>query len=348
MNFAIRVDASRSIGIGHVMRCLTLAGALRESGVVVSFACREFDGHLCNLIEARGFAVTRMPAFDTGIYEDAEQTRVATTIQGQRADWLIVDHYGIDYRWEDILRPSVGRIMVIDDLADRPHECDLLLDQNLENPRHSRYSELLPRGARKLLGTSYALVRPEFQKKRDEALRRRDGTVMRLLISIGGTDPENETAKVLAGLAVCQKAVVAIDVVLGEHSPYEQEIRKRCEYLPSAKLHIQTSRMAELMTQADLAINGGGSTTWERCVLGLPAIVTIQSEDQAPIAETLDRMGGHRVLGWSKDLVAEDYGRAIDALTGDALKQMSKVSASLCDGRGADRVAAELLNWDCS
>lgn len=359
MKVVFRVDASVTIGTGHVMRCLTLAGALRKHGAAAMFICREHEGHLCNLIEERGYAVTRLPVAEAAIsgerapvdggrlgaslQEDANQTRAAIEAEGARPNWLIVDHYALDQGWENVLRASVERIMVIDDLADRPHDCDLLLDQNFDNPLHRLYAQLLPGGAKQLLGASYAMVRPEFSECREAALRRREGQVRRLLVSMGGTDPENDTAKAIAGLTMRPKDDLAIDVVIGNSNPHRQEIRGLCDFLPNVKLHIQTDRMAELMTQADLAINGGGSTTWERCVLGLPAFVVIQSTDQVAIAQAIRDIGGHRVLGWSADLVAEDYSRAFDSVTPEGLLEMSRVSARLCDGFGANRVAAQLM-----
>ena len=359
MNVVFRADASITIGTGHVMRCLTLAAALREHGAEAMFICREHEGHLCSLIEERGFAVTRLPVSKTAIsgerapvdgswlgaslQENANQTRAAIETAASRPDWLIVDHYALDQKWEGAMRASVEHIMAIDDLADRPHDCDLLLDQNFDNPLHHLYSRLLPGSARQLLGTSYAMVRPEFLEHREAALRRREGQARRLLVSMGGTDPENDTAKALAGLIMHPKDDLAIDVVIGKSNPHRQEIRRLCDRLPNVKLHIQTAQMAELMTQADLAINGGGSTTWERCVLGLPALVAIQSTDQVAIAEAISEIGGHQVLGWSRDLVAEDYSRAIDSVTAEGLLQMSRVSARLCDGFGANRVVAQLM-----
>jgi spore coat polysaccharide biosynthesis predicted glycosyltransferase SpsG len=161
---------------------------------------------------------------------------------------------------------------------------------------------------------------------------------------MGGSDPGNDTAKALSGLAMRSGEGMAIDVVIGSANPQRAVIRHLCEGIRDAELHVQTPHMAQLMTRADIAINGGGSTTWERCVVGLPAIVAVQSSDQIAIAEAVERAGGHRVLGRSEDLRSEDYGLAIDALTSDDLIRMSQISAGLCDGRGAERVATQLMS----
>jgi UDP-2,4-diacetamido-2,4,6-trideoxy-beta-L-altropyranose hydrolase len=346
MNFVFRSDASSALGSGHVMRCLTLAEELRNRGAIVAFVCRIRDGDMCDAIAAHGFVVFRLniSALEAGWEMDAAQTQAALRSAGLVAEWLVVDHYDLDRRWEAVLRSQARHIMVIDDLANRPHDCDLLLDQNFDSPLHRSYARLLPAAARLLLGTEFALVRAEFEQHRQCALVRRTGQLRRILISMGGTDPANDTAVALAGLATQAADGVGLDVVIGAGNPHRQVIRKLCAANPRAELHIQTSRMAELMMRADLAVAAGGSTTWERCVLGMPALVTIQSDDQAPIANAVAAVGGHRVLGSSQDLTAQDYGRALQALTVDELVRMSTISATLCDGRGTQRVATHLLD----
>lgn len=346
MNVVFRSDASTALGSGHVMRCLTLAEELRSQGAVVTFVCRVCEGDMCDAIAGRGFVVFLLNIAASGASweEDAVQTQSSLQTAGVVPEWLVVDHYSLDRRWEALLRRKTRHIMVIDDLANRPHDCDLLLDQNFDSPLHRSYVRLLPAAARLLLGTEYALVRREFREHRQCALARRTGQLGRILISMGGTDPANDTAVALAGLATQAAAGIALDVVIGAGNPHRQAVRQLCADNPRAELHIQTSRMAELMMRADLAIAAGGSTTWERCVLGMPALVTIQSDDQAPIARAVEKAGGHRVLGASKDLTAEDYGRALQALTADELVNMSTISATLCDGRGTQRVATHLLD----
>jgi len=359
MRIVVRTDASLSIGTGHVVRCLTLAGALSQRGADVLFVCREHLGDSVAMIEEQGFEVHRLHAREsagvasetpdhdhrlgTSWEVDALETAAAIATAGAAPDWLVVDHYALDRRWESALRTSVRRIMAIDDVADRPHDCDLLLDQNVDNPLHQRYSRLLPEHATRLLGTAYALVRPEFAAHRAAALSRRDGQLDRILVSMGGTDPENDTAKAVKGLAKVDSHRYTVDVVIGASNRHREELLALCERLPSATLHVQTIHMATLMSQADVAIAAGGSTTWERCVVGLPAVVAIQSQNQAAIVEAIHQVGAHQSLGWSSDLEPDDYGRAIEALTHQTLTRMSKVSASLCDGAGATRVAQYLM-----
>ena len=173
MRVVFRADASVTIGTGHVMRCLTLAEALRKAGAEVAFVCRELDGNLAGLIEARGFDVHVLPPLEPPTdpltwtaahwHEDAAQT---ASFLKTRADWLVVDHFALEHRWEKEMREHANRLMVIDDLADRVHDCDLLLDQNyLQEP--ARYDTLVPAHCRKLLGPAYALLRDEFRRARE-------------------------------------------------------------------------------------------------------------------------------------------------------------------------------------
>src|ERR1700730_3224255 len=213
MTVAFRADASLSLGTGHVMRCLTLATALRERKAAVSFVCRLHDGHLCELIEARGFPVHRLTvsteASTMGAFlshaawlgsswrDDAQQTRAAIEVRGGEVDLLAVDHYSLDERWESVLRGSARRVFVMDDLADRAHDCDVLLDQNLHDSPESRYAGLVKDTARVFVGPRYALLRPEFD---DFTVRARNQGVRRLLVYFGGADPTNEPLKVVFAL----------------------------------------------------------------------------------------------------------------------------------------------------
>lgn len=360
MLIIIRTDASIQIGSGHVMRCLTLAGALRDRGADVRFICRELPGHLGRVITEKGFPVIWLPEPIEGGSEipaltahsawlgvpweiDAEQTGKHIAGFSSKIDWLIVDSYALDREWESRMRHRVNRIMVIDDLADRSHDCDILVDQNYANPLHLRYRTLLPTHCNILAGSEYALVRPEFAKMRAMALSSRKRKLRRVLITMGGSDPTNETCKALQGIEHADEKGLALDVVIGISNPHRYEVETACNRLSGSILHVQTSRMADLMAAADCAICSGGSITWERCTLGLPAIVTILSIDQLAITEAVDKIGGHRLLGWYDQLNEMDYAHALTSLDSDALWRMSEIAAGICDGNGTERVVTYLL-----
>ena len=208
MKIAFRTDASIQIGSGHVMRCLTLADALRERGAQCNFICREHAGNMNDLIRARGYAVEVLPlnnsnasAHESPAHEgwlgaewqdDAEQTRRA--LADITVDWLIVDHYALDICWEHQMRGICRRLMVIDDLADRTHDCDLLLDQNYSD-NAGRYGTLVPDSTRIRIVPRYALLQPEYQRSQVE--RSEAQAISRVLVFFGGSDPDDMTRMTL-------------------------------------------------------------------------------------------------------------------------------------------------------
>lgn len=355
LHVVIRADAAPAIGTGHVMRCLTLADRLRALGAVVRFVCRAHAGHLGDLIAARGFAVDLLPAPDTAFAaaghagwlgasqaEDAAETLAVLARAQVRPDWLIVDHYGIDAAWQRQLRPAVGHIMVIDDLADRPHECDVLLDQNLAPAGAARYDGLVPAHCARLCGPRYALLREEFAAAR-ATLPARDGTVRRLFVFLGGADQHNDTGSVLAALAGMDN--LETDVVIGAANPHHATLARQCAALPGVRLHRQVDNVAALMAQADLAIGAGGGAMWERCSVGLPAIVLALAENQRPGCAALAEAGGALYLGESGPDSGTRLAAALQVARASPwlLRQMGATGLALVDGEGAARVARRLV-----
>ena len=361
---SFRVDASLQIGTGHVMRCLTLADALKAAGASCRFICREHPGHLLGLIRQRGHAAIALPGPvakpSPGSREhpfqpahavwlgadgstDAGQTR--TILQGLVTDWLIVDHYALDARWESALKTTYRKLMVIDDLADREHICDLLLDQNLVDGMANRYRGKVPGHCVCLVGPQYALLRPEFSALRPASLaRRKTPSLNRLLIFMGGSDPDNETGKVLDGVRLSRKPWEHIDVVVGESYSALQTLKETLANFPSATLHIQTPDMAKLMAAADLAVTAGGSVTWEKCILGLPSLVVILGENQRPIATMMHQQGAQRTLGMASELTPACYAEYLERIAVGELPTMIDCASKVCDGAGVERVLKILDN----
>ncbi|WP_274654173.1 UDP-2,4-diacetamido-2,4,6-trideoxy-beta-L-altropyranose hydrolase [Paenibacillus humicola] len=352
MRVVFRVDASVRIGTGHVMRCLTLAGRLRQAGAAVQFVCREHPGHLCGLIRDRGFSVHRLPSpFDQAesgeaetLYEqwlgerqeiDAAQTAAWIQAQSEPVDWLIADHYAIDIRWERLVRPQVRRIMIIDDLANRTHDCDLLLDQNLYDNRTIRYHKLVPAACRQLLGPRYVLLREEFQAARRRA-KVKDGAVWRLLVFFGGSDPTNETEKTLRAIESWGRHDIAADVVVGQSNLHRERIAELCSAIPNVRYYCQIDHMAELMLEADLAIGAGGSSTWERCFLGLPAITVTTADNQTEIAKAVSNAGAVLHLGHWDEVTSPMIVSALEQLpqSPDSLASMSRAGLELMGDQG--------------
>jgi UDP-2,4-diacetamido-2,4,6-trideoxy-beta-L-altropyranose hydrolase len=296
------------------MRCLTLAEGLRRGGGQVAFACRDVPGNLCGHIEDRGFKLFHLAgsAGDETLgswHVDAEQM-LPILSSGTAYDWLVVDHYELDSRWESAMRPHVGRVMAIDDLADRPHDCDVLLDQNYYKALEVRYDDLVPEHCLKLLGPAYALLRAEFLAVRRQ-LRHRDGSVSRVLVFLGGSDSENITSRVIEAIFLTGRHEIALDVVIGSTNPHREQIAAQCDRRGNATLHVQAGNMATLMALADLSIGAGGATTWERCYLGLPTLTVVFAANQERTTTDLADIGAIRYLGWADQICSADLVAAI-------------------------------------
>lgn len=356
MHFAIRVDASDQIGTGHLMRCLTLADALRVRGAALHFFSRHMSSHLQQMVRDHGHQLTLLTGACSDISDELAHSRWLGTSQscdaqattaamaGQEWDCLIVDHYALDARWEDALRHVVKRIMVIDDIADRRHDCDVLLDQNLYPNMENRYVDKTPADCRLLLGPHYALLRDEFRQRRSQ-VKTRSLPVKRILVFLGGVDLENYTTLVINALAGIDRRNFQTDVVIGARHPARETIEAACVHHDFA-CHIQTKRMAELMMSADLAIGAGGSASWERCCLGLPALLVSLAENQVDIARELDSVGACIYVGTLDTASVSVIRSAVMKLLNNEadLAALSEKAYSLVDGQGVGRLARELCD----
>ncbi|WP_353979031.1 UDP-2,4-diacetamido-2,4,6-trideoxy-beta-L-altropyranose hydrolase [Salinicola endophyticus] len=361
---AFRVDASLEIGTGHVMRCLTLATALREHHAArCCFLCRELPGHLIARIEAEGFEVLRLaapveegtslsggqaegPAHAAWLGVDWSQDahESADLLESLAPDWLVVDHYALDARWELAARPSGTRMLVIDDLADREHVADLLLDQNLGRLVED-YADLVPASCRLMIGPDYALLRPEFAEWRRTSLERRATrqALSQLLISLGGVDKDNVTAEVLQALRHAElPRTCRITVVMGATAPWIEVVKSVAGTLEQpTEVVTNVSDMARRMAEADLAIGAAGSTSWERCCLGLPTLILVLAENQRDIAAALESAGA--AIRLDSGALGEDLSSVLARVMGARyLSRMSERAARLVDGEGVKRLTAAL------
>ncbi len=326
MIVVIRVDASSQIGSGHVMRCLSLAAKLqKEHGAQVYFIMRQLAGNLFSLVKDKGFSVLALPAelteqkltgyekwLTVPVEQDAKETIAELRTIGT-VDLLVVDSYAIDVTWENVVRPYVKKIMVIDDLANREHDCDLLLDQNLYEDMHTRYNRLVPSHCQLYLGPKYALLRDEFYEAR-KTIRQRNGTIQNILVFYGGVDATNETGKALNALEKIRNAdSVTVNVIVGTNNPCKGKIEQCCMMHSNWHYYCQVSNMAMFMNEADLMLGAGGSTTWERCFLRLPALVTAVAENQKESCKYLEKCGIIEYLGVFNEVEEEQIVHAINA-----------------------------------
>lgn len=360
MKVAFRADASLLLGSGHVMRCLTLAEALRAEGSECLFICREHAGNMVAHIRQHGFAVAVLPMLVRSTLDthhaghacanslgcdwqtDAQQTQAI--LRDLQPDWLVVDHYALDWQWEVAQQPHCQKLLVIDDLADRTHHCDVLLDQNLG--RHTAdYKNLVPAHSQVMAGPQYALLRPEFTALRAYSLQRRQQPQLKhLLITMGGADLPNATAQVLLTLQSCGLPPdCCITVVMGSQAPWLQQIQTLAQAMPwPTKVLVNVTEMAQRMADSDLAIGAAGGTAWERCCLGLPSIVVVLADNQCAGARALQQTQAAMLIGRLDD-IALQLPLAIQAMTqANQLAQFSAAASAVADGRGVGRLVQAL------
>lgn len=363
MNVVFRADASLEMGTGHVMRCLTLADELKRRGHDTLFISRLHPGHLCQWIGERGHSYIGLPydpsfnsdslaSSDLPVHSawlgaswqtDAEQTKEA--LAQFSSDWLIVDHYALDQRWQQQLRPCYQQLMVIDDLADRPHQSDLLLDQTFgRNPLD--YRRWVPEHCVVLAGAEYALLRPEFSEYRAQSLERRQTAALKqVLVTMGGVDKDNATGKLLDVLRDCLlPSQCRITVVMGPTAPWIDSVTEQARSLPwDTRIMTNVTNMAQLMSASDLAIGAAGSTSWERCCLGLPCLMLVLAQNQQHAAKLLEQANAAIMIALDENLSSK-FGRALSELINDPsqLKQMSVCARQISDGTGVHQVVAHL------
>ncbi|MCZ0702100.1 UDP-2,4-diacetamido-2,4,6-trideoxy-beta-L-altropyranose hydrolase [Natronobacillus azotifigens] len=313
MQIFFRVDASNQIGSGHVQRCLTLAEQLKQKGAEIHFIINKQKGNMEAEIRRQYSVYFIECMISQGQELDAEQTVSVLREINRKVDLLIVDHHQLSVQWQNKVKPLVEKLMVIDDLANRKHNCDLLLDQNYYKDYRSRYKDLVPASCRQLLGPKYLLLRPEFNNVNRNL--RKNESIERLLICYGGADPTNETEKVLTALkkySMVDKFI--IDVVVGSNYINVARIKQLCSEI-NANLHYNINYMATLIAKADLAFGAGGVSMWERCYLGLPSVVTIVADNQSRAVNDATDKPFVINLGWHHNVNVQDYYELINRLT---------------------------------
>lgn len=311
MNIVFRTDSSTIIGSGHVMRCLTLADALKKNGHHVSFISRKMPGNLNVIIQKRNFDIFELPydkkkllkLTNKNIYNqflseelDIEIKQSRELFNELKPDWIVVDHYSLDILWESAVKKDSRKIMVIDDLANRTHDCELLLDQNYYNDSSIRYYNLVPSKCRQLLGPQYALIKSEFLKihsQRKHIGKFKFNKIQKIILFMGGADLSNMTLQVLKYMRknsiLCK---YEINVIVGSINPHKIEIEKFClKY--NVPFFISPDNYHEFLTQADLVIGAGGSSVYERCISGVPSIVFSLAENQKKICQDVASIGAH-------------------------------------------------------
>jgi len=357
MHVVFRVDSSAQIGSGHLIRCLTLANELRRCGSVVTFISREHEGDLLGRLEQEGHEVRKLliPQNDIsglagyeawlGVTPEQDAIDTLAVLEGQHYDWLVVDHYALDHRWEKALRVNVDNIMVIDDLANRVHDCDLLLDQNyFGEETDKRYEHQVSTSTQCLLGPKFALLQPEYAELR-AALIPKSEPVKRVLIFFGGVDSDNHMSKVLRALTCPELNHLWVDVVVNSSNPNIRDLKKQVAERERVTLYQDLSTLAHVMMQSDLMIGAGGATTWERMCLGKASVITCVAENQQIFSQALSSEGYQVVLTADEANTSLGWRESILELINDSSKskKMSEKAYQLVDGLGSRRVVDKMF-----
>ena len=359
MHVFIRTDASLNIGTGHLMRTLTLADRLQSYGHKVTFLTRTKQAGLMHKIESAGHSVHtlkeergtqgKVSSFSDiehadwlEVDQDTDADETIECVSSKMPDWIVVDHYSLDIRWEKRLRPYCKNILVIDDLADRAHDCDILVDQNLGKTERS-YNGLVPLKCELLIGPKYALLRPEFGQWRDTSLRRRmSPKVNKVMITMGGSDKENYTLAILSELQKQNASKnVQFLVIVGEMYPFMDTLRNFADSTTlKLKIYKNIENMSELMAKCDLCIGAAGSTAWERMCLGLPCLTVILANNQKPIAFALADLELSEVTSVSE--VGANFTRIVNEPDFQTMKKLTSNSLAICDGEGSEKIVLRM------
>lgn len=336
------------------MRCLTLARELKKRDAQVRFVSRNLPEYLQEMAAQEKCEVRLMtgasigPAsgdfphahwLETSQHADAMET--THLLSDEEWDWVLVDHYALDENWETAVRKAAAHIMVIDDLADRMHDCDVLLDQNFHVDMKNRYRGKVPPHCQLLTGPRFGLLREKFSELR-RSVKQRDGPVKRILIFFGGMDSENYTARAINAVAGIDCDDLQVDVVIGAQHPNIDQIRSLCTS-HAYDCHIQTPRMADLMASADLGIGAGGSATWERCCLGLPSLTICVADNQRELIRDAASAGLVYSPDLCGDLTLQIRRHVITLMENSYLRYaISEKCMNTIDGSGSSRVVGYL------
>jgi UDP-2,4-diacetamido-2,4,6-trideoxy-beta-L-altropyranose hydrolase len=330
----IRADASARTGTGHMMRCIALAQAWRRSGGTAIFVSAETTAALEARLVAEKFQNVRIPV-TPGTKEDGAKTGEIAKINN--AFWIVADSYNFGLDYQRAIQAAGIRLLFIDDYGHAgEYAADLVLNQNLAADaalygRRERHTRLL-------LGPRYALLREEFLRWHDWQ-RQIPEVVRKVLITLGGSDPDNVTARVVEALRGLD---VEMRIVLGGSNPHFDLLSSAV--CPPSSVIRDATNMPELMAWADVAITAGGSTCWELAFMALPSIVMVLADNQAASAQRLHEVGVVFSVGRAAECSADVLANALDNLINDAARRrtQSECGRLLVDGRGADRVTAAI------
>jgi len=356
MRVLFRVDSSFVIGTGHVSRCLNLAILLRDKHIHCEFICLRLEGSLIEKILNTGFKVNLLQHRIKGEFnldhengtfpldENFDSQEVVKFLLNNNFDFLIVDHYSLDFSWERAVRNFVKKIFVIDDLANRRHDCDFLLDQNFVAQYQSRYKTLAPKNCKFFFGPKYAIFNKNFEKKRQ--LKTFKDKPSSILIYFGGSVINNLTQIAIEAVIGLMPELI-LNIVLSSKNPLYQSIKDRYTNFANVNIYSDLPDLSEIILQSDIGIGAGGTTSLERCFLGMPSIVVSIAENQVEISKALDQIGIIKYLGHFNNVSGKDIQKSLlEILESKNFRCWSTKCFNFMDTSGGDRIVEELLKFN--
>lgn len=341
MNVFFRADASNVLGSGHIMRCITLAKELQKEHQV-NFICAEHEGNLIDLLIENGFVVhvikpseiienNIVSNFSYDWEKDLEES--LSILKNIKCDYLIIDHYFLDDRWEKRISANVGVLVVLDDLKNREHWCDILIDQNFQTATTNPYLNLMKKNTTFLLGKKYALLRDEFIENRKSTLN----SISSIFVYFGASDTTSETLALLQAFSR-QKNKYHLKVVIGYANSSRDEIISKYDNYEGIELFDQNNSISLLMKECDISIGAGGSTTWERCCIGLPSIVIPVADNQLKPMKELEKAGVIYLLEDNQPQKYEELFSKLNSFDLDFWLSIQKKGIDMFDGHGKARI----------
>ena len=336
MNVVFRVDASNKIGIGHVMRCQSLGLELRKKGVNVLFICRRDEGDCSSLLINNGFSIAFLTS---NIEENEDADKTIKILKDFEPDWVILDHYALGILWEEKIKNLNTKLLVIDDLEDRPHKADFLLNQNFGYNKVELYKNLVSKPCKLILGPNYSLINNVYRKYNQLKINKYN-KIPRVLISFGGADLDNLTCYIVKNLLIIFENKLILDVVIGINYQHRELLKKLYKNVNNINIHYNLPTIAPILINADIAFGGGGSTNWERMCIGVPSIVISQAKNQLPACKALAEHGLINYLGDYKNLDKNKLKHSVLNFLQDKnnLFRMSEMCKIQVDGLGSERL----------
>lgn len=361
MNRAIifRVDASSLIGAGHFSRCLCLAIKLMEMNADVYFICRNLSEAYAQQLKSQGIHLIPLLSDQNSMQEkntgrlvhshwlevsqsqDAADTIDAIKFLNREIVCIIIDHYALDQEYEKIVKSYVSKIVIIDDIADRVHACDILIDQN--NTDQNRYKNLIPAGCKQLLGPYYCILRDEFIETREKFSYNPEEN-KNIVVSMGAADPVNATFDIVKSLSHNDYIRSFLRVIVGFLNPHKEQIEWICK---KSNIQVLSSLplISQELVQAKFVIGASGVSAWERCYLGIPSLMIAIADNQVPIAKILHDQEAAIFLGMHADMKWENFSKTVESIyyNSKRLIEISKNAQSIVDGLGATRISCYIL-----